>query len=114
MTQTTNAADSVEVLVLLTLQFKPGSGEKVLARMIPSVRLTRAEPGNKDFQLLTLAGREDQFVVFERWENQAALEWHWQQPYTQEILALFAEHLVEPFSEAKNVVRLTDVMKRAE
>jgi quinol monooxygenase YgiN len=112
MNQLATAADSQEVIVLLTLHFKPGAAEKVLEHMIPSVVLTRAEAGNREFQLLKVTGSEDTFLVLERWENQAALAWHWQQPYTKETLALFAEHLAEPFSEANNVVHLMDMMKQ--
>lgn len=79
MTQIAQAASSDEVTVMLTLQFKPGSAEKVLERMVPSIHLTRAEPGNNEFQLFEIKGSEDKFVVFERWKNQAALEWHWKQ-----------------------------------
>ena len=114
MDQLAQAAGSDEVIVMLTLQFKPGSAEKVLERMVPSIRLTRAEPGNQEFQLFKMKGSEDTFVVFERWKNQAALEWHWEQLYTKETLALFAEHLVKPLSEAKDVIYLTDVMQRGE
>ncbi len=111
---TPNAAGPDEVIVMLTLQFKPGSAPVVLEKMVPSIRLTRAEPGNYDFQLFKVKGSEDKFVVFERWENQAALEWHWQQPYTKETLNLFEEHLLQPLSEIKDVAYLTDVMSRAE
>lgn len=114
MNQMAQTAGSDEVTVMLTLQFKPGSAEKVLARMVPSIRLTRAEPGNNEFQLFKVKGSEDKFVVFERWQDQAALEWHWEQPYTKETLALFGEHLATPLSEAKDVVYLTDMMTRGE
>ena len=106
------AADTEEVIVMLTLQFKPGSAETVLARMVPSIHLTRAEPGCREFQMFEIKGNKDRFVVYERWQNQAALEWHWQQPYTKDTLALFEEHLVESLSETKDVVYLTDVVKR--
>ena len=99
---------------MLTLQFKPGSAEKVLARMGPSIRLTRAEPGNNEFQLFKVKGSEDKFVVYERWKDQAALEWHWEQAYTKDALALFGELLAAPLSEASNVLYLTDAMQQRE
>ena len=112
MAQIAQTAGSDEVIVMLTLQFKPGSTETVLKRMGPSIHLTRAEPGNQEFQLFEIKGSKDKFVVFERWKNQAALAWHWEQSYTKDALALFEECLVEPLSETKDVVYLTDVMKR--
>ncbi|MEJ7658483.1 MAG: antibiotic biosynthesis monooxygenase family protein [Hymenobacter sp.] len=114
MNQAAQPADLDEVIVLLTLQFKPGSAAKVLERMVPSVRITRTEPGNNDFQLFKVNGSEDKVIVFERWKSQAALEWHWEQPYTKEALALFNEYLVAPLLDAKDVLHLTDEMKRSE
>ena len=114
MKKISEAAEADEVIVTLTLQFKPGSAEKVLKRMVPSIRLTRAEPGNNEFQLFEAKNSKDKFVIFERWKNQAALEWHWEQTYTKEILALFEEHLAGPLAENEAVTYLTDVMKREE
>lgn len=105
------AADE-EVIVLLTLQFKPGTAEKVLASVVPSIRPTRAEAGNNDFQVFEVQGSPDKLIIFERWKSQAALEAHWQLPYTKEALALFDEYLVEPLSQTKDVAHLLDAAKR--
>jgi quinol monooxygenase YgiN len=112
MENPTPAADDAEVIVILTLQFKPGTTEKVLARLVPNIALTRAEPGNKEFQLFQAKTGADKFVILERWQNQASLEWHWEQPYTKEAIKLFEEYLAEPLSEEKDVVYFTDAMKR--
>ena len=45
----THTADSDEVIVMLTLQFKPGSADKVLAEMVPSVHLSGLNPGTMSF-----------------------------------------------------------------
>jgi len=58
-----------EVIVMLNLHFKPSSAEKVLEKMVPSIRLTRMEPGNNEFQIFKVKGSEDKFVVFERWKD---------------------------------------------
>lgn len=114
MIKISQAAEADEVIVTLTLQFKPGSAETVLERMVPSVRLTRDEPGNNEFQFFEVKGSQDRFVVFERWKDQAALERHWEQPYTKEVLALFEAHLAKPLAEGGAVTYLTDLMKRGE
>jgi quinol monooxygenase YgiN len=106
-----DTTESSEVVVMLTLQFKAGSSQEVMRRMIPSIRLTRAEPGNNEFQFFKVKGGEDKFVVFERWKDQAALESHWQQPYTKDALELFSEYLARPLSETEDVLYLQDVMK---
>ena len=110
MQQTPQVDQGEEVIVTLTLQFKEGSAEKALERMIPAIRLTRDEPGNHEFRLFRAKRGTDRFVIFERWKNQAALERHWEQPYTKEILALFEEHLARPLSEDEDVTYLADVM----
>src|SRR5215469_14099136 len=103
MNKTDQAAVIGPVIVMLTLQFKPGTAEMVMERMVPSIRLTRKEPGNIDFQFFEVKGSADKFVVFERWKDRAALEWHWKQPYTMDALQLFQEQLVTPMSEAEDV-----------
>jgi quinol monooxygenase YgiN len=105
---------SGEIIVMLNLQFKAGSAEKVLERMVPSIRLTRMESGNNDFQMFKVKGSEDKFVVFERWKDQDALKRHWEQPYTKEVLQLFQEHLATPLSETEDVTYLIDIMERGE
>ena len=108
MNRDSEATASDEVIVMLNLHFKPGSAEKVLETMVPSIRLTRMEPGNNEFQMFRVKGSQDKYVVFERWKDQAALEWHWEQPYTKETLELFSEHL----ATTEDVTYLTDVMER--
>ncbi|RQH07573.1 putative quinol monooxygenase [Paraburkholderia dinghuensis] len=111
MNPNTQTTASGEVIVMLNLQFKPGSAGKVLETMVPGIRLTRMEPGNNEFQMFKVKGSEDRYVVYERWKDQAALDWHWEQPYTKEALALFGEHLATPLSEAEDVAYLTDVLE---
>lgn len=112
MTTISEPARGDEVIVTLTLQFKPGSAERVLEAMVPRVRLTRDEPGNIEFQFFQAKGREDRFVVFERWQDQGALDRHWEQPHTKQVLALFQEHLAAPLADDEAVTYLTDVMRR--
>ena len=111
MNQIAQITGSEEVIVLLTLQFKPGTAEKVLASVVPSIQPTRAEAGNNEFQVFKVKGSADKVVIFERWKSQAALEAHWKLSYTQEALALFKEYLVEPLSDTKDVIYLVDMMK---
>jgi quinol monooxygenase YgiN len=114
MIQHTHNTASGEVIVMLNLRFKPGSAGKVLEKMVPGIRLTRLEMGNIEFQMFKVKGCDDKYVVFERWKDQAALDWHWQQPYTKEALELFGEHLATPLSETQDVTYLTEVMERGE
>ena len=65
-----------EVIVMLTLQFQTGVSSSVIDKMVPAVRLTRLEPGNIDFQFFKVKDKPDSVVIYERWKDQAALEWH--------------------------------------
>jgi len=111
MNETEQGTVNDPVIVMLTLQFKPGTAAMVMERLVPSILLTRKEPGNIDFQFLEVKGSADKFVVFERWKNRAALELHWKQPYAMDALQLFQEQLVAPLSEAEDVMYLRDVME---
>ena len=59
--------------------------------------------------MFKVKGSEDKYVLLERWKDQAALEWHWEQPYTKEVLRLFREHL----AETEDVAYLTDVIEHS-
>ena len=100
--------DAGEVIVVLTLEFKPGTAEKVLAGIVPSIAPTRTEPGNNGFDVFQVSDKPDTLVILERWKSKEALEGHWNLPYTKRALALFEENLLEPLTDGKNVVYLTD------
>ena len=61
---------------------------------------TRAEPGNLDFVALRLTEDPDAFVLYERYENQAAFEAHTASPHYEGIAVarirpLLADRTVE-------------------
>lgn len=117
MTDTTQNSTSTdasgEVVVLLNLQFKPGTSEVVERVMFPGVESTRAEVGNLEFLFFRVKDSNDRYVLLERWVDQAALEWHWQQDYTKAALALFDEHLISPLSQTRDVTHLVDLVPHA-
>ena len=113
MTVKSSAVDaSSEVVVMLSLQFKPGTSEIVERTMFPGVASTRAEEGNLDFQFFRVKDSADRYVLLERWVDQAALDWHWQQDYTKSALALFEEHLASPLSQVRDVTHLIDLLPK--
>lgn len=94
-----SATGSEEVVVMLNLQFKPGSEEEVVKQMRPAIKATRAEVGNNEFTFYKVNGRTDEYVILERWLNQAALDSHLDQSYMKAVFALFDEYLAFPMSE---------------
>jgi quinol monooxygenase YgiN len=101
--------ESGEVVVALTLRFKPRTADAVLAGIIPSIAPTRAEKGNRQFDVFRVTAEPDTLVIVERWKDRHALQDHWQLPYTQQALALFEENLAEPLTDGRNVLYLTDM-----
>jgi quinol monooxygenase YgiN len=99
-----------EVIVVLTLRFKPGTADKVLEGVLPAVVPTRAEAGNNKFDVYRVTAQPDTLVIFERWESKEALDEHWQLSYTRIATDLFAEHLAEPIEDGRNVLYLTDMV----
>lgn len=102
--------EMAQVIVTLRLRFKPGMVDYVLEQVLPIARVTREEEGNIAFDVFKTRDHEDQLVIFERWRDQAALERHWAEPYTKEVLSLFEEKLLRPLSEAEDVTYLLDMM----
>lgn len=111
MTKTDSIPNDQEVIVMLRLKFKPGAIDHVLSEIVPSVVLTREEQGNIEFQIYRATDDDDCLVLFERWENQAARDEHWQQDYTKRVLVLLEENLIRPLSQNEDVTYLTDTMR---
>lgn len=81
--------------------------------MLPAIQWTRAEDGNLDFQVFRVKDSADRYVLLERWVDQSALDWHWQQDYTKATLALFEEHLTSPLSQVRDVTNLIGILPKA-
>ena len=113
MTEIGTIADDQEVIVMLQLEFKRGAIDHVLSELVPIAALTREETGNIEFHVFKTRDEDNRLVLFERWANQAALDWHWQQDYTKRVLALFEEHLVRPLSPSEDVTYLSNTMRAA-
>lgn len=112
MSDNTVAGDE-EVIVTLKLRFRPGTIAEALDRIVPIAAMTREEPGNIEFNVFRARDDDDQLVIFERWVNQAALERHWQEDYTKEVLAIFERDLAAPLSERDDVTYLRDMLRAA-
>jgi quinol monooxygenase YgiN len=94
----TSEADPLRLIVPIKL--KPGAESRFLEQMAIAVPLNRAEPGNLGFDVLKVQGTSDQFILVEHWKDQASLDWHMAQEYTQAVFAMLAETLNQPLSEA--------------
>ena len=54
----------------------PGAEEDVTSLLTDYALQVRAEPGNRRFEVFTVAGRSDRFVVYEEYVSTAAFQAH--------------------------------------
>ena len=79
-----------QLTILGFMTAQPGTEQDLLTQIESLVTSTRAEPGciNYDFHQHTT--EPDRFVFYENFADQAAFDYHFAQPYTQDWIA-FAE-----------------------
>ncbi len=84
----TDAVDN-ELAVFFIFKPRPGFRDQVLKQFTSHIQQARQESGNVVFDLYTIDDSNDTLMVYERWENEAALmETHFSQPYAQVTGAL--------------------------
>ncbi|KGH28504.1 putative quinol monooxygenase [Comamonas testosteroni] len=88
-----------EVALVVNFEVKPGAEaefEKVFHR---SVTCSRLEPGNITFNVHKILGTERNYVLYEVWRNEAAVNSHFARPYTVALFSMFDRNLARPLSE---------------
>ncbi|MBM7069616.1 putative quinol monooxygenase [Actibacterium sp. 188UL27-1] len=86
---------SHHLFLFATITPKPvhmAEARQAIERIIPA---TRAEPGCLDFVLHESADAGC-LHLYEEWVDQAALDQHYQMPYTAEVFAQYQEWLAAP------------------
>lgn len=74
---------------------KPEHLEEAREAILGILAETRAEPGCRSFTVL--APQEGGAIcLFEEWEDQAALDTHYAQPYTARVFAAYQNWLAQP------------------
>jgi quinol monooxygenase YgiN len=85
---------SVDLMVIL--EVKEGFQQKFIEQFQKSIALTRkTEKGNIAFHLYEIIGSKTQFILYERWKDKDALDYHREQEYTNELFKVFGEVLDE-------------------
>lgn len=74
--------------------------EKAKQAIINILHQTREEPGCRQFELHENVIKKDLFL-YEEWENESALEEHYQQPYTAAVFESYKEWLAVPVDIVK-------------
>jgi quinol monooxygenase YgiN len=92
------------VIVVATLQAKPGSEEAAQALLTETIEATHQEEGCITYALHVSKSDPAQFVIVERWESQEALEAHGATPHMAHLASaardLFAARPIIIFTDA--------------
>ncbi len=85
---------SVDLICIFSI--KPGMGQIFIDQFRKSIVHSRPEPGNINFFFHTVPGDTSTYVLYERWKSEAALQSHFQEPYTKELFEMFKRTLPQP------------------
>ena len=84
------------VVVVATVEVKPGSEDAVQALLATAIEQTHAEEGNVSYALHRDYEHPQRFVMVERWASREALEEHFTKPYLAQLFAALPEHVAAP------------------
>jgi quinol monooxygenase YgiN len=82
--------------MLLRVKVKDGAGKKFEAAFAKAAAGTRKEKGNKAYELNRSAKSPNEYIVYERWQNVAALQAHLKAPHITTLLAEIGDLLDGP------------------
>lgn len=83
--------------IVACFKAKPGMEEQVKQDLLDMLAPTRAEAGCIIYDLHTDLADPSVFMLYELWQNQAALNAHFEAPYSKHIAKAFESTLVEPY-----------------
>ncbi|MBC7883790.1 MAG: antibiotic biosynthesis monooxygenase [Anaerolineae bacterium] len=89
--------DSVDLVVIF--EVKAEGQERFKAQFLNSVKYSRPEPGCVSFHIHAVKEINSKFVLYERWRNQEAFDFHLAQSYTKELFESFSATLAKPVEE---------------
>lgn len=89
-----------EVTLVVNFDVKPGAEAEFEQVFRRSVTCSRQEPGNILFNVHKVLGTERSYVLYEIWRDEAAVNFHFAQPYTVALFSMFERNLARPLSES--------------
>lgn len=87
---------SPQVVVVATVEVKPGSEDAVQALLQTAIEQTHGEEGCIAYALHRDVEQPQRFVMVERWASREALDGHFTQPYMADLFAALPEHVAAP------------------
>lgn len=97
------------ITLIVRFSVKPGKESAMIGLFEPFVPAVRREKGNIDFHFHTVEGNPTEFVLYERWENQAALDAHNTLPTTHAIVSKLKDVLQGPIQNM--ILYVNDISK---
>jgi len=74
------------ITLIVPINAKRGKADEVRERIIDLAKKTRKEKGNVNYILNESVEKPGNFVIYENWKNQKALDFHMEQEYLQSFL----------------------------
>lgn len=84
--------------VIARIKAKPGMEKQMQQDLLSLLTPTRSEIGNINFDLLIDINDPNVFMLYENWEDRAALDAHFEQPYVKQVLQAYEVTLAEPIT----------------
>lgn len=86
-------SEHTKVVVVATVEVKPGSEDVVQALLETAIAHTHTEEGCISYALHRDFEQPQRFVMVERWASREALDEHFTKPYVAELFAALPEHV---------------------
>jgi quinol monooxygenase YgiN len=87
-----------EITIIVPINARPEFKEKVRTKLLELTVLTNQESGNVCYRLHQVEDDPCKFVIYEKWRDQAALDFHMNQDYLKAFLneskTLLAEEIM--------------------
>lgn len=74
------------ITLTVPIKARPECRDATRAALLELARETRKEAGNIDYVLHEVVGQPNDFLIYENWKDQAALDSHMTRPYLKKFL----------------------------
>ena len=78
---------SNEITIIVPIYFKKECAAVGRERLLALAAATHKEAGNVMYRIHEVPGKAEQYMIYEKWRDQAALDFHMAQDYLQNFLA---------------------------
>ena len=76
-----------EITIIVPIYFKPETAAIGRERLLALAARTHKEAGNIMYRIHEVPGKAEQYMIYEKWHDQAALDHHMSQKYLLDFLA---------------------------